>query len=535
MNYRHYLPASLILASSLAGTGLWGSEREQLQADTVIDIGVRRELFLDDYLVEKLVGRLERRLHHPVPQEISLTFNEEWEGNASGGYCSVFKDDRLYRMYYTAYQMEGGDTGEMGKGGPVHPLYTCYAESDDGIHWRKPELGLHEFRGSKKNNIVLVTEVDGEYRINAGHVAVFKDENPDAPADARYKAFVRSDTLKKRPLPTGLLAYKSPDGLNWSRMSEKPVINFGAFDSQNLGFWDSVHSVYRAYWRYDTAGITNENIWEPAGVRAIRTATSRDFVNWSTPVNLSYSNSPEEHLYTNQIKPYPRAPHLLIGFPTRYIDRGWSNSMRGLPDPADRRERSVTNERFGTALTEGLIMSSRDGVAFHRWNEAFLRPGPERPGTWTYGDHYLAWHVLETKSSFRGGPNELSLYATEDYWLGTSCTLRRYTLRLDGFVSAHAPFDGGELVTKPVRFLGQQLSLNISTSAAGSVRVEIQDLQGKALPGYSLEDCPPHFGDSVDRIVEWTSGAKVSSVAGQAVRLRFEVKDGDLFSFQFQQ
>ncbi len=112
----------------------------------------------------------------------------------------------------------------------------------------------------------------------------------------------------------------------------------------------------------------------------------------------------------------------------------------------------------------------------------FCRPGIEREGTWNYGQQYIAWHLVETKSALEGAPNELSLYATESYWTGTSSALRRYTLRLDGFVSVHAPMNGGELVTKPITFTGSQLALNFASSAAGGVRVEIQDAAGKPFP-----------------------------------------------------
>ena len=98
-----------------------------------------------------------------------------------------------------------------------------------------------------------------------------------------------------------------------------------------------------------------------------------------------------------------------------------------------------------------------------------------------------------------GAPNELSLYATESYWTGNSSALRRYTLRLDGFVSAQAPMSGGELITKPLRFHGRKLTLNFATAAAGSIRVEIQDVNETALPGFALEDCPPLFGDTLER------------------------------------
>ena len=207
--------------------------------------------------------------------------------------------------------------------------------------------------------------------------------------------------------------------------------------------------------------------------------------------------------------------------------------MKALPELEHRQWRARANGRYGTAITEGLFMAGRDGVTFKRWNEAFLRPGVERPGTWNYGQQYIGWHLVETRSTPEGAPNELSLYATESYWTGKSSALRRYTLRMDGFVSVNAPMKGGELVTKPVRFQGNALQLNFSSSAAGDACVEIQDVQGKPIPGYSLDDCLPLFGDSPDRRVEWKSGTDVSALAGQVVRLRFVLRDADLFAFQF--
>lgn len=489
----------------------------------VTDVGSRRELFVDGALIERLSGKAELRLHHPVPKEIAILHDAPWEGSGSG-YHSIFKDGGKYRMYYKAWQLTV-TPGKVNTG--EHPLFCCYAESDDGIHWRKPELGLHEFKGSKANNIVIVSGKLGSLNVDAGHPAVFKDENPAAPADARYKAIVRSNS------PKGLHALKSPDGLHWAPMTDAPVITDGAFDSQNLAFWDGAAGVYRAYWRYFTGGVTDEKNWKPEGHRAIRTATSKDFIHWENQQDLSYVDSPSEQLYTNQVKPYHRAPHLLIGFPTRYTERGWSESMRALPELEHREWRSKASNRYGMAITEGLLMASRDGVKFKRWNEAFLPPGVEREGTWNYGHQYIAWHLVETKSDLTGAPDELSLFAGENYWTGTSSALRRYTLRLDGFVSVQAPMSGGELVTRPIRFKGGKLTLNFSSSAAGGVRVEIQDMDGKAHPGFSLDDCPPVFGDSVGRVVTWNSGGDVSRLAGKPVRLRFELKDAEVYAWQF--
>ena len=518
-------------------------------SESVRKIGSRRELFVEDDLIDRLVGKAELRLQHPVPQEVVIEHDSPWEGSGCA-YHSIFKDGDRYRMYYAAGQLtvtpDGVNAG-------THGQFCCYAESADGLHWRKPPLGLHEFQGSTANNIVMVRQKVGDAMSEPGEPAVFKDENPDAPPDARYKALLpanRAPADQRR----GLLAFKSHDGLHWSPMSDKPILNAGAFDSQNLAFWDATQSCYRAYWRYFTKGGDDDaKVWNPQGHRAIRTATSKDFLNWKDQADLRYVDSPSEHLYTNQVKPYHRAPHMLIGFPARYVERGhpdgaddearsgagpdrtgrWSASLRALPELEHRQWRAKSSERYGRALTEGLLMASRDGVTFKRWNEGFLRPGIERPGTWNYGHQFIAWHPIETKGTLEGAPNELSLFAVESYWTGTSDLLRRYTLRLDGFVSASAPMKGGELITKPLTFTGKTLSLNLATSAAGWLRVELQDGDGKPLNGFAMEDCEELFGDTHDRTVVWKSPRDLASLAGQVVRVRFVLHDADLYSFRF--
>lgn len=145
------------------------------------------------------------------------------------------------------------------------------------------------------------------------------------------------------------------------------------------------------------------------------------------------------------------------------------------------------------------------------------------------------WGLVETKSTIEDGLAELSLYVTERTLQETGAVLRRYSLRIDGFVSLHAPLVGGELLTKPITFTGNQLTLNVSTSAAGSVRIEIQNSDGQAIPGFALGDCHEVYGDDLERIVAWRNDPDLGALAGQAVRLRFEVKDADVYSYQFQQ
>jgi hypothetical protein len=368
-----------------------------------------------------------------------------------------------------------------------------------------------EFGGSRNNNIIL-NEIHGG---TAHDFSPFKDSNPSAKPDARYKAVGYAK-------PHGLYGLRSADGIHWERMQETPIITDGAFDTQNITFWDERVGKYRAYIRV----FVNKK-------RNVKTALSDDFLHWSTPELLTYPGAPDEQLYTNQVKPYYRAPHIYIGFPARYVDRGWSEAARRLPELKEREERAAASERYGTAVTDSLLMTSRDGASFHRWDQAFLRPGLRTRFNWSYGDNYLAWHVIETRSEFDDCPRELSLFATESYFTGMDARLRRYTLRLDGFGAASAPLGGGELTTKRLTFTGDRLLLNFSSSAGGSLRIELQDAGGKPLPGRTLDDCPPIFGDHLEYAVSWKDAAPLGTLAGKPVRMRVELRDADLFSFRF--
>jgi len=517
MNRRQFV-ATTGLATACLPSSLRAREIE------ATDIGKRRELFIDRQLIQKLRGSANQRLHHPVPQNIAIEHDEDWEGTGSG-YHSIFHDGEKYRMYYKAWHIAVSQ-GRVNTG--RHPLFCCYAESDDGITWRKPNLGIYEFKGSKNNNITMITSTLNGLKVDPGHPAVFMDENPNARSDARFKAIFRSSGKR------GLIPFKSPDGLHWTPISDDVILNgLGAFDSQNLAFWDPTLKKYRAYWRTFSGGGITETAWKPKGDRSIRTAISDDMVAWQNVSDLTYVDSPSEQLYTNQVKHYHRAPHILIGFPNRYFDRGPSVSMSSLPDAAQREMRASASKRYGYALSETLLMSSRDGTHFKRWNEAFLRPGIERPGTWHYGAQYMGWHAVETKSALPGAPDELSLYATEAYWHGKGSALRRYTLRLDGFVSVNADMKGGELITKPVVFQGAELELNFASSAAGGIRVEVQNADGKPVKGFSMAESEIYFGDTIARKIRWKNGADLKKLSGTPIRLRFELKDADLYSYRF--
>jgi hypothetical protein len=214
------------------------------------------------------------------------------------------------------------------------------------------------------------------------------------------------------------------------------------------------------------------------------------------------------------------------------VERPWSPAIKALPDPEHRQRRMKFHPRYGTAVTDGLFMTSRDGRTFRRWDEAFLRPGPERRDNWLYGDGYQSLGLLETAAEDPTAPPELSLYVIENNWKGPT-RLRRHTLRIDGFVALHARRKPGEFVTKPLVFQGRKLTLNFATSAAGQLRVELQDASGRPLPGYTLADADALLGDTLERAVTWKGKADVAPQAGTPVRLRMVMTEADLFSLRF--
>jgi hypothetical protein len=450
---------SLFALVLLAGVG---------RAQEPVAVGDRLELFVDRHLVERTTGGASLHLHQPEPQDVVLVTDKPWEGNTCA-YYTIFRDGELFRMYY-----RGSHADEKTRK-PLHPEVACYAESKDGLNWTKPELGLFEWEGSTKNNIVW--NGPGTHNFTP-----FKDDNPECPPGSRYKALGGGKG--------GLMAFGSPDGVHWKLLSDKPVITHGAFDSQNLAFWDSHAKVYREYHRAFRT------------VRDIMTGTSRDFLNWTEPVFLEYPGAPREHLYTNAVMPYERAPHILIGFPTRFQAK--------------------------TQQVEPTFMSSRDGLVFHRWLDPVIpiTAPKDRDGN---RSNYMARGLVQLP----GDPKHLTVYATEAYYAGPDSRLRRFTYRVDGFASLRAAADPGELVTRPITFKGDRLVMNFATRPEGHVRVEVQDAEGKPLPGLTLDDCPPIRGDEIEHEVAWKGDAKLGALAGKPVRLRFHLRDADVYSFRF--
>ncbi len=451
---RRFLSTTLAAGAALAATGRAAADGPV----AVRDIGSRRELFIDRFLIEQEKGT-QLKLHEPRLAPVMSEPADNME------YGTVIKDGDLFRLYTR--------DGRGAKRDGDEPEVTRYCESRDGIRWTKPKLGLHEIDGSKENNVILH---ESPFCHNFCPVL---DAKPGVVKEERFKAL--AGTVK-----SGLVAFTSADGVHWKKLRSEPVITYTkeyAFDSQNVSFWSESEGCYVCYFRH----------FLDKKLRSVCRTTSPDYVKWSEPVPMK-PNFPGEHLYTTLTHPYFRAPHIYVALPTRFHpERGES--------------------------TDVLFMTARGAAPFDRtFREAFIRPGLD-PARWGNRSNYAALNVVPT------GPNEMSIYTTP---------FRRFTLRTDGFASSHAGADVGEMLTRPLKFAGKELVVNFATSAGGSLRVELQDAEGKAVPGFALADCRNFVGDAVEQKVSWTKGKGIGELAGQTVRLRFVMQEADLFALQFQ-
>lgn len=458
---------------------------------SAVDLGSRWELFADGWLSEMLSGNARLKLHTPQAVGEVLRFDAPWEGRFSG-YVTVLQDAGRFFMYYRGLPLPGqdGSTNEV----------TCCATSADGKVWAKPSLGLFEVSGTRSNNVILAGRAPYSHNF-----APFLDTRPGVPAAERFKALAGTSE-------SGLHAFVSADGFRWKLFRETPLIRGGAFDSQNVGFWSESEGRYVIYFRTWTHGAF-------AGFRTVSRVTSTDFSEWSRPEEMTFGGAPQEHLYTSQTHPYFRAPQLYVATPMRFMPG------RRVLTPEQARELGVATDYAGD-VAETVFMTSRGGNRYTRlFLEGFIRPGPDL-GNWASRAGLSALGIVPT------GPAEMSLYKQAHY-AQPSCRLDRYVLRTDGFVSVNAGYAGGEMLTRPVRFLGRELVINFATGAAGGVRVELCDVQGEGLPGFSGGDVVEQVGDEIERVVRWRNGSDVVGLAGREVRLRFTMKDADLYALRF--
>ena len=479
-----------------------------MKTTSTIRIGSRKQLFVDEMLVERK-HNVALTMNAPYPTgELLLTADREWEvGGEVYLLSSILKEaDGRVRLWYDLLTSTGD--------GPFdHERCVCYAESQDGIHFVKPHLGLHEKRGSRDNNVVLPGVIGG--------ASVWID--PQAPEEQRYKT-------QAKVYPSGKFhMFSSPDGIHWSLWAE--IDPKGAKDTQTIVYWDEPLQRYLFFGRHKLRSDETPTAEINARFRSVRRAEMTDLKDientglamWPDELDRGLypteSDDPPVDFYGATVFRYSEAPDITIMLAQAFWH--WIPTGKGAARAPGTRD--------------VRLAFSRDTKTFVRCGQrqAFMRPGPDGrfdsrqiwalPNPIVMGDEI--WFYYAGINYDRAGRTD----AANGEHIGG---IGRAVMRLDGFVSLDAPYEGGKFTTPALIFDGSRLELNVDTAAGGSVRVELLAEDGSPLEGYSGADSIWHVGNSVRLPVSWPAG-DLRQLAGQPVRIRFIMRDAKLYAFQF--
>ncbi|PYV19242.1 MAG: hypothetical protein DMG07_02330 [Acidobacteria bacterium] len=437
----------------------------------VIDLERRPELFLhDDALVSAsegvtvAMGRLEK---HPGAL---VSIDRPWEVGFLG-YACVLHDmtEGLYKMWYEVRREE-------------MQARCHYAVSKDGLHWEKPELGLVEFEGSRRNNIVF----NGPPGVQSKVHWVIKDYADPDPA-RRYKMMYHFWDHGGR----GVSIAQSPDGLRWTA---SPYVNLhGGFDTQNLMFWDDRIGAFAGYFR----------LWL-GGKRHIGRATSPDAYHWSRPVEVHGPDArdPEQwDLYTPAVFKYGAARDVYVMVPAAF---DWpSNTLYG------------------------QLALSRDGIRWSRFRETFLPLGQK--GSWDSGSIYPvpsdAVIAGRTAIYYRGNDHGHGAEGRAGFGVAL--------LRQGGFAGRRAAGEG-TLTTHLLRANNAASALYLNVDArGGSVQAELLDEAGQPLPGFSRSESQELREDGARQLVRWKGEAVLEpAVRRGPFRVKLHLRAATAYGFE---
>ena len=525
----------------------------------------KKQVFIDGKFIDKSYG-ISFEVHQPKKtNEINLRCDKPWEKNIIGLYNSVIYDEKImkYKMWY------GIVTDELPSDDAIAGRVSLvgYAESDDGITWNKPLLGMDDGRFGIKTNIVMGAGASGVEYIEDSHIMVFID--PNAEESERYKLVTK---IKK--LNTELYLFASEDGIKWKEkkrgiikykfevdkdgrqiLSDKDsngnLINIRDFhlDSQNIIFWDDSIQKYVTYVR------KNKRI-DGQQYRTVARGESADLDSFclvdEMPVVLQPDvwDSPQKSerlncdiagydIYTNAAIKY-QAESAYYMFPSIYYKYG--SFLHGF------KERVPLN----SGPVDVGFAASRDGINWERYDrKPFISLGQR--GQYDCASIYMVHGLVPGKKGtmymYSSATDNLHGYNRGDRHNDTnnsllnqeafpaeknSFTITRYEIREDGFVSVCGGYMGGEFVTPPLIFNGDVMRINVDTSAAGTAAIEVQDEDGIPIKGFSLYDCNLiHTANQIDREVKWAGKSDLGKISGKTIKLRFVLKNAHIYSFEF--
>lgn len=477
----------------------------------IIDVGSRKQLLFDELFLEQSTGvklRMNTPLQDPEPV---LVADRPWEQNVCG-YNTVMFDNGKFRLWYDTISY---DEDEQQK-----HRYLCYAESTDGVHWVKPDVGVIEFEGSRKNNIVAPPSPNASQQ----GAAVFRDDN--ASPSERYKLWTKYEPSKEekaRGMDRRLYAMVSPDGLCWEMLGSdrgNPPQFGAASDSQNICFWDADVGQYIGFVRKKQKGPAprRRTCW-------VGLTTSDDFEHWTQAKDIYYADEqmpvpggkpgwlPVVDLYVPGGMKVPGVPDAYVLLPTPYFH--WqADAFPSTIDVALATSRDRVNWwRPAPEDREPFLRLGLDGSASSGMIMAFPWPIVVGDEIWVYYE----------------GTNRSHNAGVKKY----RSAIFRSRLRRDGFVSVDAGYRGGEFTTPSITFDGERLELNMDGSAGGWLQVEILLADGTPIAGYRLDECDTIRGNSLAKPITWQGESDVSKLAGKPVRLRLVMRSMKLFAFQF--
>lgn len=445
------------------------------------------ELFVDDHLIADKQGvtrvyhAFEKHRGNPV-----MRADRPWEGTTAYVYGTVLPKQRGrgYRMWYHSW---------------AHGEYRIlYATSEDGLRWHKPELGLTEFRGSKKNNILF-------RRTREDHTPQVIHTPWETDPARRYK-MINFDYGRTPPdhTVTGYWGAVSPDGIHWKAVPKNPVLVDHPGDVGNF-VWDAHHKRYLGYPKKfaDVRGFRR---------RCCGFSATKDFEHWPASKLMLVPDEYDDRWV--KTKGQHTDFYGLSAFPyeSMYIGFLWIF-------------RITDGKNDGPIFVE--LISSRDGFTWRRQDKPrppLLRLGKD--GAWDDGMLFTTNHPLVEGDTIR------LYYGGFDVGHGAgsaNAAVGLATLRKDGFCSLDAGSAPGSVLTNVLKDARGRLRVNVRTKDGGWLKVEVCDEAGKAVDGYTRDDCKPLTGDSVDRAVAWKGRAELPA-SESGLRLRFILKDCSLYS-----
>ena len=476
------------------------------QSETPIPLDATKQLFLDDYLIatsENVTRQVHALEKHPANPVLRAT--EPWEGGVAILYGSVLRDGDKYRAWYHA-------AGNVG-----------YAESDDGIRWTKPRLGIVEVEGEDTNLVIRREAAEGEPGFLPDFYEVFgvhrDDRDPDP--SRRYKmGFLSLDRDYRGPREDpfhrgqrrGLGVAASPDGVHWKLVDSWATE--AICDGGTHWTFDPQREKYLLYGRtkHVAAGLMEawgENQWVDRYFwgRSVARAESADFVHLDVtdpgkaPVVMTADadDPPGTEIYSLQVFPYESV----------YI--GLVQAFHNQPD---------------TCHLDLQLAVSRDSVHFTRVGDRrpFIPIGPV--ASWDRFNNSVANNPPipvgdELRFYYGGRTSRHSPYQGQDKGEpGGGIGLG--TIRRDRFVSLSASFDGGRIVTKPLKLQGGRLHLNAKADF-GRIVVEALDADGRF-----VARSKPIREDGLDVAVAWEEG-NVEDLRSPVV-LRITIQNALLFA-----